>query len=72
MGDVVSLHPGNGAKETLDRYFDTDAYGAYIAAGALGSAAAASNGGWLGLNATDHLLAWLWAEGFVVKPLEDK
>lgn len=33
MGDVVSLHPGNGAKETLDRYFDTDAYGAYIAAG---------------------------------------
>ena len=41
-------NPGNGARETLLRYFEGQT-----------------------MEGVDHLLAWLWIQGFKVVPLEN-
>lgn len=63
MGDVVRLrpeNPGNGAREVLEIYFLTDAYGRYWR---LPDAVLEGPR----LSRTDHLLAWLYEQGFVVE-----
>jgi hypothetical protein len=60
MGDVIPIrpaNPGNGAREALVRYFGSLDFFNYKL-----------NGG--EMNEADHLLAWLWNEGFIVEKLK--
>lgn len=70
MGDLVKLPVTfavrNGAREVIQRYFDEDTFQRYV------SEACAPTGNGEGLCAGDHLLAWLWVEGFKVVPLAPK
>jgi hypothetical protein len=50
-------NPGNGAREALQRYFDEWPH-------------RPAARGELELRRVDHMLAWLWMQGFKVVPLE--
>lgn len=68
MNNVFSLklpprNPGNGAREVLEVYLMTDAYGRYLR---LPDTALT---GPPRLGRTDHLLAWLYEQGFIVERL---
>ena len=66
MSDVVQLkqrpaqpkgRPGNGAREALTAYFDSNAFNEHVATGGAQ------------LSQADHLLLWLGGVGFLVVPI---
>lgn len=62
MGEVVRLRPenfGNGAREVVQKYFDTSAE---VVMAKANEAAP--------LSRADCLLGWLWFEGFLVVRLD--
>ena len=65
MGDIVPIrkaNPGNGVREALQRYFEGREFHRYLIAHQHLECPNAP------LSETDHFLAWLAAEGFMVRP----
>jgi len=63
MGEVVQIkrtgNPGNSAREAIYRYFEGPFFEAQMQK--IGDPT---------LSQADHLLAWLYAEGFIIGPIQ--